>query len=129
MKRFALLLVGVVALFAVAAEGSTAARSEPYVVIDIIGFIGPDCSAAVIEISNPGDVEQPFGWTLTLRVPNVGISETFFGQQPLAPGATFESIVGTGITAAGTYPVTISPGEVSGKSKSGHAVLHLPATC
>jgi hypothetical protein len=129
MRRFSIFLVAFVAAFATGAENSIATPSGPYVVVDITGFAGPDCSAAVIHISNQGDAEQPFGWTLTLDVPKAGISQTFVGQQPLPAGASFDSGIGTGITAAGTYHVTISPGEVSGKSKFGSAVLRLPATC
>jgi hypothetical protein len=83
----------------------------------------------VFEVSNCGDTEQPFGWTLTLEVPKQRISQTFTGQQPLAAAASFESIIGTRITEAGNYRVSISPGEVSGKSKAGGAGLRLPATC
>jgi hypothetical protein len=129
MGRLALVLILSVAALVVSAERSPATPSGSYVVVEITGFFGPDCSAARIDISNQGDAEQPFGWTLTLRVPNVGISQTFVGQQPLAPGEHRLSAIGTGITAAGTYPVRISPGDVSGGSKSGHAVLRLPATC
>lgn len=127
--RIRALLLAVAAFVLVVAMPAAAAPSGSYVVVDIVGFIGPDCSAAVVDISNQGDAEQPFGWTLTLEVRKLGISQTFEGQQPLAAGASFQSIIGTGITAAGTYHVTISPGGVSGRSKSGGAVLRLPATC
>jgi hypothetical protein len=129
MRQLAAVLIAVVAAFALAVGNSTAATSQPYVVVDIVGFIGPDCSAAVIEISNQGDAEQAFGWTLTLKVPKLGISETFSGQQPLAAGSSFESIIGTGITEPGTYLIEIAPGDTSGKTKPGRAVLRLPATC
>jgi hypothetical protein len=129
IRRLALLLVTVLAACAVAAGGVSAAQTGPYVVVEIVSFIGPDCSAAVVDITNQGDAEQPFGWTLTLDVAKLKISATYFGQQPLAAGETRESIVGTDITTPGTYHVTISPGEVSGKAKSGSAILRLPATC
>jgi hypothetical protein len=127
--RLALILVALVAGLAGAAENSTASPSGPYVVVDIVRFFGPDCSAADVVISNQGDAEQPFGWTLTLEVKKLGISQTFFGQQPLAAGASFQTAIGTGITEAGTYRVEISPGDGSGRSKSGAATLRLPATC
>jgi hypothetical protein len=130
MRRLAsIVVIGLVLGLAAGATNSPATPSGAYVVVDILRFTGPDCSAAVVDISNQGDTEQPFGWTLTLEVEKLGISQTFTGQQPLAAGASFETIIGTGVTTAGTYHVTISPGEVSGKSKAGGAVLRLPATC
>lgn len=129
MGRLVLILAVLAASLVVGAGSSAASPSGPYLVVEIVDFIGPDCSAAVIQISNQGDTEQPFGWTLTLEIKKLGISETFVGQQPVAAGASFQSVIGTGITEPGTYPVRISPGDVSGKSKSGHAVLRLPAAC
>jgi len=129
MRRLRLLF-GVLALaLSVGARQSVAAPSGAYVVVDIVGFAGPNCSAALIDISNRGNDEQPFGWTLTLDIPKLGISQTFVGQQPLAPGASQQSIIGTGITEDGTYLVKISPGNVSGRSKSGHAILRIPEAC
>ena len=116
-------------VFAVAAPSSVATPSGAFLVVHITGFTGPDCSAATFTVTNVGTADQPFGWTLTLSVPNLGLSETFFGQQPLLVGETRESIIGTGITAAGIYHVTISPGHVAGHAQPGSATLKLPATC
>ena len=129
MRRFVLCVIVSVQALGIGVAPTAAQPRGAYVVVDIVGFSGPDCSAALIDISNQGDEVQPFGWTLTLTVPKLGISESYFGQQALAPGAELQSEIATGITEAGTYLVKISPDDVTGRSKSANSILRLPGGC
>lgn len=143
--KLSLRIAAVVAVFALSliALGGSAAATRPGVsrpnvslplplpvlVVQIRGFIGPYCSAPVFRVTNIGGLEQPFGWSLRLVVPRVGIDQTFTGQQPVAPGETGESVVGTGLSAPGTYLVILKATDVSGISIPGLAILRLPASC
>src|SRR5262245_64787846 len=114
MRRIILLAVALV-IFVSAGSVSAAAIPLPHMVMSILGSIGPQCSPAIeFQMSNVGDGEQPFGWTLTLSIKDLGTSQTFTGEQPLAPGASLQSLIGTGITAPGAYHVTLQAGGVLG---------------
>lgn len=128
--RVAAIVVAVCALFAIASGGSAAAKApQPYLVVDITGFIGPDCSGVTFTVTNIGGAEQPFGWSLRLVVRKAGIDQTFVGQQPLAPGESRMSLMGTQITAPGTYAIRLSATDVAGESRAGHVTMHLPQSC
>ncbi len=131
MKRFALFFIALVTLLAAGSVNAVAAPA-PFIVVRILGFTGPDCSAAVFEVSNQGDAEQPFGWNLTLSIKELQSSQTFTGQQPVAAGASFQSLMGTGVTTPGSYHVTIRAGAVLGPRTTqawGRAVMRLPGAC
>lgn len=121
-------IVAAVGLFA---SSATAAQSGPILVIEDVQFFGiggvpGGCDFLVAEVTNFGDVEQPFGWSWTVTIPKLDYTQTFTGQQPLAPGETRLLAHNPGVIPAGTYLVKVSIDGVEGRTKSGRAVLRVP---
>lgn len=86
----------------------------PYLAPHNLTFWGPNNSVVGVDVTNYGNVDQPFGWTWTVEVPVLGISNTYMGQQPLASGETRFMFAGTGITTPGGYIVSVHLGDMAG---------------
>ena len=98
-------------------------RSRPYLVVENVHFRGPDCSVVGATITNYGEVEQPAGWSISYAVRKLDISQTFYGQQALAAGASRYFFSDTGIATPGHYRVRVSVGDTDAKTKAAGSTL------